>query len=76
MLTFNWDEYKEFKQHTNQTDKLKIAIDFMRSYYNISSADEMFGMLKADELGEMILNKREITSSEKLENFMYQGLHS
>lgn len=76
MLTFNWDEYKEFKQHTSQTDKLKIAIDFMRSYYNMSSPNEMFRMLIADELGEMILNKREITSSEKLENFMYEGLHS
>jgi hypothetical protein len=76
VLTFNWDEYKEFKKHTSQTDKLKIAIDFMRSYYNISSPYEMFGMLKADELGEMLLNKREITSSDELENFMYQGLHS
>ena len=76
MLTFNWDEYKEFRQHTSQTDKLKIAIDFMKSYYNITSPDEMYKMLQADDVGEMILNKREITSSDELENFMYQGLHS
>ncbi|MBC8237547.1 MAG: hypothetical protein H8E76_04870 [Helicobacteraceae bacterium] len=73
MITFNWDEYKEFKQHTSQEDKLKIAIDFMRSYYNISSPDEMYNMLKADELGEMMLAKRDINDAHGLENFMYQS---
>ena len=73
MITFNWDEYKEFRQHTSQEDKLKIAIDFMRSYYNIVSPDDMFNMLKADEVGEMMLNKREIYDSRDLENFMYQS---
>ena len=74
MITFNWEEYKEYKQHTHQTDKLKIAIDFMKSYYNISSPDEMFYMLKADEVGEMLLNKRDIKDSHDLENFMYKPL--
>ena len=73
MITFNWEEYKEFRQHTSQTDKLKIAIDFMRSYYNMSSPDDMFNMLKVDEVGEMMLEKRDIKDAHGLENFMYQS---
>ena len=73
MITFNWDEYKEFKQHTSQTDKLKIAIDFMKSYYNITHPDEMYRMLRADALGEMMLDKRDIHDAHGLENFMYQS---
>ena len=72
MIEFSWKEYKEFKEHSSQTDKLKIAIDFMRSYYSISSSQEMFNILKADDIGIMMLDKRNINSSESLENFMYQ----
>ena len=71
MLTFNWDGFKEFREHSHQTDKLKIAIDFMKSYYNISSPQDMYDMLKRDELGEMLLNKRNISSSHGFEDFMY-----
>ncbi len=73
MITFNWDAYKEFKQHTNEEDRLKIAIDFMRSYYNITSPDEMFNMISTDELGEMMLAKRDINDAHGLENFMYHS---
>ena len=71
MITFNWEEYKEFRNHTSQTDKLKIAIDFMRSYYNITNPQDMYEMLKQDEVGEMMLDKREIASGHDLESFMY-----
>lgn len=76
MITFNWEEYKEFKEHTSQTDKLKIAIDFMKSYYNTTNPDEMYRMLKADEVAEMMLEKRNIQDSHDLENFMYQSFES
>lgn len=73
MVEFSWEEYKEFRQTTSQTDKLKIAIDFMRSYYNITHPREMFNMLHADDIGEMMLNKRDIKSPDQLESFMYQS---
>ena len=76
VVEFSWEEYKEYKQTSSQTDKLKIAIDFMRSYYYITNTTEMFDMLHADDIGEMMLNKRKITSAEELENFMYQGFNS
>ena len=72
MITFNWDEYKQFREHSYETDKLKIAIDFMRSFYNASSAQEMFEMLKRDDVGEMMLEKRDINSPSAFEQFMYE----
>lgn len=73
MAEFSWEEYKEFRQTTSQTDKLKIAIDFMRSYYNITNPKDMFHMLAADDIGLMMLNKRNISSADGLESFMYQS---
>ena len=76
MVEFSWEEYKVYKQTTTQTDKLKIAIDFVRSYYNITNPADIFDMLATDDIGKMMLNKRDITSAEGLENFMYQGFNS
>jgi len=73
VATFSWEEYKEFRNHTNQEDKLKIAIDFMKSYYNMNSPYEMYSMLARDDIGQMMLDKRDIADAEGLENFMYQS---
>ncbi len=75
MVEFSWEEYKEFRQHTNQTDKLKIAIDFIRSYYNMNCPGDMYTMLATDDIGLMMLKKRGIKNAEGLESFMYQSLH-
>ncbi len=72
MATFSWDEYKEFKKYTNEQDRLKIAIDFMKSYYNTNNPTEMYNMLLRDDIGEMMLNKRDIKSPESFENFMFK----
>jgi hypothetical protein len=72
LAAFDWDEYKEFKKFTNKEDKLQVAIDFMRSYYNMSGPVEIYEMLAEDDIGQMMLNKRDITDAEGLENFMYQ----
>ena len=72
MATFNWEEYKEFKKFTHETDKLKIAIDFIKSFYNTNSPSEMYNLLIRDEIGEMMLSKRDIKSPSDFENFMFQ----
>ncbi|WP_372998159.1 hypothetical protein [Sulfurimonas sp.] len=72
MAAFDWDEYKEFKKFSGKEDKLQVAIDFMRSYYNMSSPRELYEMLREDDIGQMMLDKREITDAEGLENFMFQ----
>lgn len=73
MATFDWNEYKEFKKFTNKEDKLQVAIDFIRSYYNMSSPRDIYDMLAEDDIGKMMLEKREITEAEDLENFMFQS---
>lgn len=72
MAAFDWDEYKEFKRFSNKEDKLQIAIDFMRSYYNMNGPVEIYEMLAEDDIGRMMLDKRDITDAEGLENFMFQ----
>ena len=73
MATFDWSEYKEFRKFSSQEDKLKVAIDFMKSYYNMNSTNGFYEMLVEDEIGKMMLAKRNITDAEGLENFMFQS---
>ena len=72
MAQFDWDEYKEFKKTSNKEDKLAIAIDFMRSYYNMSNPRDIYGMLIADDIGRMMLEKRGLSDVEMLESYIYQ----
>lgn len=72
MANFSWEEYKEYREHSNKTDKLKIAIDFMRSYYNMNNPQEMYDMLRDDDIGRMMLDKRDISTPEGFESFMFQ----
>ena len=73
MAAFDWDEYREFKKFSHKEDKLQIALDFMRSYYNMSSPRDIYDMLAGDDIGQMMLGKRDISDAEDLENFMYQS---
>ena len=71
MSGFDWDEFKEYKKYNRKNDKLELAIDFIKSYYNIQSASSIFEILVNDEIGKMMLEKREISTPEGLENFMF-----
>ena len=72
MAAFDWDEYKEFKKFSAKEDKLQVAIDFMKSYYNMNSPRDLYEMLREEDIGQMMLDKREIADAEGLENFMFQ----
>ncbi|MDF1881708.1 hypothetical protein JHD50_10425 [Sulfurimonas sp. MAG313] len=77
MAKINWDEYKKFKkEHSNlkECDNFEIVLEFLRSYYNRTSAFDVFDMLSADELGKMMLEKRDITQPEHLEDALYKRL--
>lgn len=73
MASIDWDEYKEFKVHSVKNDKLDIVIDFVKSYYNISNPSDMFDTLVNDDIGGMLLERKEITNAEGLENFMFRS---
>ena len=73
MASIDWEEYREFKKHTVQEDKLRITIDFMKSYYNMHSPMDLYNMLSEDDIGQMMLEKRTIKDAEGLENFMFKS---
>nr|CAI78788.1 hypothetical protein [uncultured Campylobacterota bacterium] len=73
MLNINWDEYKEYKKHTNKdADNFIILLDFMKSYYNMISPVDMYDAFRYDELAKMMLDKRDITDAEGLESFLFK----
>ncbi len=73
MIRINWDEFKEFKKYRNKKgDNFEALLEFMKSYYNITSPMEMYEVLCCDELAKMMLDKREITDAEGLENYLFK----
>ena len=73
MASIDWNEYKEFKTHTNKEDRLEILVDFMRSYYNMNNPRDMYSMMKEDDIGQMLLERKDITDAEGLESFIYKS---
>lgn len=71
MVKINWDEYKEFKKSSHRGDNFSILLDFMKSYYNMHSPVDIYESLSVDGLGKMMLEKRDITDPEGLENYLF-----
>ncbi|MCX6052455.1 MAG: hypothetical protein NTZ60_08055 [Campylobacterales bacterium] len=71
MIKINWDEFKSYKQEVKSKDDNFIAlVNFMRSYYNMSSPREMFESFASDDLAVMMLEKRDISSPSDLESYL------
>ena len=71
MVNINWDEFKAFKQHSHKDDNFLILLDFIKSYYNMSSPLDIYDTLKYDGTGQMMLDKRDIADAEGLEDYLY-----
>ncbi|WP_345993566.1 hypothetical protein [Sulfurimonas sp. HSL-1716] len=78
MIEINWEEYKIHKQtkfiKDNEKDNFDILIDFLRSYYKITSVVEIFDTINQDEIGKMMLLKREINEIELFEKYLYKDI--
>ncbi len=72
MVRINWDEFKEYKKSSSREDNFEILLDFMKSYYNMTSPNEVFNSLNADELAKMMFDKRNIQDAEDLENYLFK----
>ena len=72
MVTINWKEFKEYKQYAMKENNFEILLDFMKSYYNMTSPLDMYDTLNADYTAKMMLDKRNIDSAEDLETFLFQ----
>ena len=77
MSKINWEEYKKFKherENLDELDNFEVLLEFLRSFYNKTSSFEVFDILNEDELGKMMLTKREMTRPEDLEKYLYKRL--
>jgi len=72
VIKINWDEFKEYKKYSQREDNFEIALDFLKSYYNMSNPFDMYDALREDAIGEMMLSKRGISDAEGLENYLYK----
>ena len=73
MVKIDWQEFKEFKKHTHKVDKLQIVIDFIKSYYNIFHPTDVYDILSVDDIGQLLLAKRDIINAEMLEDFIFKS---
>ena len=73
MVTINWKEFKEFKKHRHgNEDNFIVLLEFLKSYYNMFSALDIYNTLNNDELSIMMLNKRSIVDAEGLESYLFK----
>ncbi len=72
MVNINWDEYKEYKKYSHLDDNFEILLSFMKSYYNMTNAMDIYDSLASDGLGEMMLEKRSIVDAEGLEKYLFK----
>ncbi len=71
MVNINWDEFKIYKKESNKDDNFMILLDFIKSYYNMTSPAGVFDLLREDATAELMLAKRDIVDAEGLEKYMY-----
>jgi hypothetical protein len=72
VIRINWDEYKIHKKYSNRDDNFEILLEFVKSYYNMSSPMDIYDLLRSDEIAQMMLEKRDIVDAEGLENHLYK----
>ena len=72
MVRIDWDEYKEFKKYSTRDDNFEILLEFIKSYYNMFSTREVYATLHADDIAQMMLDKRNIGDAEGLEKFFFK----
>ncbi|PHS58136.1 MAG: hypothetical protein COB17_03855 [Sulfurimonas sp.] len=72
MTKINWDEFKEYKRgHSKAADNFLVLLNFMQSYYNMLSVNEIYETLSSDDLALMMLKKRDLKDAVALEKFLY-----
>ncbi|MGE4420359.1 MAG: hypothetical protein AB7D38_11100 [Sulfurimonas sp.] len=76
MIDINWDEFKFFKQYSNKKDdNFEVLLDFLKSYYNMTNIKEMYETMANDDIAQLMLNKRELSSVEALEKYLFRDFN-
>ena len=72
LIRIDWDEYKEHKKMTVRENKLEIVLEFLKSYYNMTNPSDVYETLRADDIGEMLLEKYSIHNDVDLEDILFK----
>lgn len=72
LVRIDWAEYKEHKKMSNRESKLEIILEFFKSYYNMTNPSDMYESLKADDIGQMMLEKYNVKNDIDLENILFK----
>jgi len=72
LVKIDWDEYREHRKMSVRENKLEIVLEFFKSYYNMTNPSDMYESLKADDIGEMMLEKYSIHNDIDLENILFK----
>jgi len=73
LIKINWVEFKSFKMHSNKRDdNFEVLLDFLKSYYNMTSPKEMYETMFYDETAQLMLKKRDLKSAEALEKHLFR----
>ena len=73
MTRINWDEFKSFKRendNVHKRDNFALLVEFLKSFYNVNDVYDLYDSLHNDELSNMMLQKRNITSVVILEKYL------
>ncbi|NOQ30676.1 MAG: hypothetical protein GQ570_06100 [Helicobacteraceae bacterium] len=69
----SWDLFKEYK-HSKKAptglDNFQFLLHFLEVFYKPNTIDDYYDMIESDETGVLMLNKRDLHSSDNLEKYM------
>lgn len=78
MIEIDWQEYKFYKKtgflKSELKDNFDILLEFLKKHYKITAAQELFDTIQADEIGMMMLCKRELDKIELFEKYLYKDI--
>ena len=72
LVRIDWDEYKEHKKTSIRSNKLEMILEFLKSYYNMNNPSDIYHTLKADDIGQMLLEKYKIKNDIDLEDVLFR----
>ena len=71
----DWKEFKAFRAtSTKEQDNFNTLIAFLKSYYNMFSALDIYETLKNDDTAQMMLEKRDITDAEGMQDYLFKAI--
>jgi len=76
LIDIDWEEFKIFKSYNKKNDNFETLLDFLKSYYKMTSPKEMFATMQQDETAKLMLTKREMFSVEDLEKYLYKDFYA